>query len=150
MLKSRISRQTLQLQLILFAPIPSGGGGGGAAPVPPEQKPEEDDNKIIVEDTVDSDGQKITQIIAKAETLKSKDEKSVELQSAMNRIALIEKAIDRNADTIIITNDELNDETEKLSDIINVNLDVKLLNEIISKTNATIAVEELSVGFCEI
>ena len=131
----------------LFAPIPSGGGGGGAAPVPPEQKPEEDDNKIIVEDTVDSDGQKITQIIAKAETLKSKDEKSVELQlSDEQKKALIEKAIDKNADTIIITNDELNDETEKLSDIINVNLDVKLLNEIISKTNATIAVET-PVGF---
>ena len=131
----------------LFAPIPSGGGGGGAAPVPPEQKPEEDDNKIIVEDTVDSDGQKITQIIAKAETLKSKDEKSVELQlSDEQKKALIEKAIDKNADTIIITNDELNDETEKLSDIINVNLDVKLLNEIISKTNATVAVET-PVGF---
>ena len=129
----------------LFAPIPS--GGGGAAPVPPEQKPEEDDNKIIVEDTVDSDGQKITQIIAKAETLKSKDEKSVELQlSDEQKKALIEKAIDKNADTIIITNDELNDETEKLSDIINVNLDVKLLNEIISKTNATVAVET-PVGF---
>ena len=131
----------------LFAPIPSGGGGGGAAPVPPEQKPEEDDNKIIVEDTVDSDGQKITQIIAKAETLKSKDEKSVELQlSDEQKKSLIEKAIDKNADTIIITNDELNDETEKLSDIINVNIDVKLLNEIISKTNATIAVET-PVGF---
>ena len=131
----------------LFAPIPSGGGGGGAAPVPPEQKPEEDDNKIIVEDTVDSDGQKITQIIVKAETLKSKDEKSVELQlSDEQKKALIEKAIDKNADTIIITNDELNDETEKLSDIINVNLDVKLLNEIISKTNATVAVET-PVGF---
>ena len=131
----------------LFAPIPGGGGGGGAAPVPPEQKPEEDDNKIIVEDTVDSDGQKITQIIVKAETLKSKDEKSVELQlSDEQKKALIEKAIDKNADTIIITNDELNDETEKLSDIINVNLDVKLLNEIISKTNATVAVET-PVGF---
>lgn len=131
----------------VFAPIPSGGGGGGAAPVPPEQKPEEDDNKIIVEDTVDSDGQKITQIIVKAETLKSKDEKSVELQlSDEQKKALIEKAIDKNADTIIITNDELNDETEKLSDIINVNLDVKLLNEIISKTNATVAVET-PVGF---
>ena len=131
----------------LFAPIPSGGGGGGAAPVPPEQKPEEDDNKIIVEDTVDSNGQKITQIIVKAETLKSKDEKSVELQlSEEQKKALIEKAIDKNADTIIITNDELNDETEKLSDIINVNLDVKLLNEIISKTNATVAVET-PVGF---
>ncbi len=130
----------------LFAPIPS-GGGGGAAPVPPEQKPEEDDNKIIVEDTVDSNGQKITQIIVKAETLKSKDEKSVELQlSDEQKKALIEKAIDKNADTIIITNDELNDETEKLSDIINVNLDVKLLNEIISKTNATVAVET-PVGF---
>lgn len=130
----------------LFAPIPS-GGGGGAAPVPPEQKPEEDDNKIIVEDTVDSDGQKITQIIVKAETLKSKDEKSVELQlSDEQKKALIDKAIDKNADTIIITNDELNDETEKLSDIINVNLDVKLLNEIISKTNATVAVET-PVGF---
>ena len=130
----------------LFAPIPS-GGGGGAAPVPPEQKPEEDDNKIIVEDTVDSDGQKITQIIVKAETLKSKDEKSVELQlSEEQKKALIDKAIDKNADTIIITNDELNDETEKLSDIINVNLDVKLLNEIISKTNATVAVET-PVGF---
>ena len=131
----------------LFAPIPGGGGGGGAAPVPPEQKPAEDDNKIIVEDTVDSDGQKITQIIVKAETLKSKDEKSVELQlSDEQKKALIEKAIDKNADTIIITNDELNDETEKLSDIINVNLDVKLLNDIISKTNATIAVET-PVGF---
>lgn len=130
----------------LFAPIPS-GGGGGTAPVPPEQKPAEDDNKIIVEDTVDSDGQKITQIIVKAETLKSKDEKSVELQlSDEQKKALIEKAIDKNADTIIITNDELNDETEKLSDIINVNLDVKLLNEIISKTNATVAVET-PVGF---
>lgn len=130
----------------LFAPIPS-GGGGGAAPVPPEQKPEEDDNKIIVGDTVDSDGQKITQIIVKAETLKSKDEKSVELQlSDEQKKALIEKAIDKNADTIIITNDELNDETEKLSDIINVNLDVKLLNDIISKTNATVAVET-PVGF---
>lgn len=130
----------------LFAPIPS-GGGGGAAPVPPEQKPEEDDNKIIVEDTVDSNGQKITQIIVKAETLKSKDEKSVELQlSDEQKKALIEKAIDKNADTIIITNDELNDETEKLSDIINVNLDVKLLNDIISKTNATVAVET-PVGF---
>ena len=131
----------------LFAPIPSGGGGGGAAPVPPEQKPEEDDNKIIVEDTVDSNGQEITQIIVKAETLKSKDEKSVELQlSDEQKKALIEKAVDKNADTIIITNDELNDETEKLSDIINVNLDVKLLNEIISKTNATVAVET-PVGF---
>ena len=131
----------------LFAPIPGGGGGGGAAPVPPEQKPEEDDNKIIVEDTVDSNGQKITQIIVKAETLKSKDEKSVELQlSDEQKKALIEKAVDKNADTIIITNDELNDETEKLSDIINVNLDVKLLNEIISKTNATVAVET-PVGF---
>lgn len=130
----------------LFAPIPS-GGGGGAAPVPPEQKPEEDDNKIIVGDTVDSDGQKITQIIVKAETLKSKNEKSVELQlSDEQKKALIEKAIDKNADTIIITNDELNDETEKLSDIINVNLDVKLLNDIISKTNATVAVET-PVGF---
>ena len=130
----------------LFAPIPS-GGGGGAAPVPPEQKPEEDDNKIIVEDTVDSNGQEITQIIVKAETLKSKDEKSVELQlSDEQKKALIEKAVDKNADTIIITNDELNDETEKLSDIINVNLDVKLLNEIISKTNATVAVET-PVGF---
>lgn len=129
----------------LFTPIP--GGGGGAVPVPPEQKPEEDDNKIIVEDTVDSNGQKITQIIVKAETLKSKDEKSVELQlSDEQKKALIEKAIDKNADTIIITNDELNDETEKLSDIINVNLDVKLLNEIISKTNATVAVET-PVGF---
>lgn len=131
----------------LFAPIPGGGGGGGTAPVPPEQKPAEDDNKIIVEDTVDSDGQKITQIIVKAETLKSKDEKSVELQlSDEQKKALIEKAIDKNADTIIITNDELNDETEKLSDIINVNLDVKILNEIISKTNATVAVET-PVGF---
>mgnify|MGYP004530276085 FL=1 len=131
----------------LFAPIPGGGGGGGAAPVPPEQKPEEDDNKIIVEDTVGSNGQKITQIIVKAETLKSKDEKSVELQlSDEQKKALIEKAVDKNADTIIITNDELNDETEKLSDIINVNLDVKLLNEIISKTNATVAVET-PVGF---
>ena len=130
----------------LFAPIP-GGGGGGAAPVPPEQKPEEDDNKIIVEDTVDSNDQKITQIIVKAETLKSKDEKSVELQlSDEQKKALIEKAVDKNADTIIIINDELNDETEKLSDIINVNLDVKLLNEIISKTNATVAVET-PVGF---
>lgn len=130
----------------LFAPIPS-GGGGGAAPVPPEQKPEEDDNKIIVEDTVDSNGQEITQIIVKAETLKSKDEKSVELQlSDEQKKALIEKAIDKNADTIIITNDELNDETEKLSDIINVNLDVKLLNDIISKTNVTVAVET-PVGF---
>ena len=131
----------------LFAPIPGGGGGGGAAPVPPEQKPAEDDNKIIVEDTVDSNGQKITQIIVKAETLKSKDEKSVELQlSDEQKKALIEKAVDKNADTIIITNDELNDETEKLSDIINVNLDVKLLNDIISKTNATVAVET-PVGF---
>lgn len=132
----------------LFEAIPfSGGGGSGAAPVPPEQKPAEDDDKIIVEDTVDSDGQKITQIIAKAETLKSKDEKSVELQlSDEQKKDLIEKAIDKNADNIIITNDELNDETEKLSDIINVNLDVKLLNEIISKTNATVAVET-PVGF---
>lgn len=131
----------------LFAPIPGGGGGGGAAPVPPEQKPEEDDNKIIVEDTVDSNGQKITQIIVKAETLKNKNEKSVELQlSDEQKKALIEKAVDKNAGTIIITNDELNDETEKLSDIINVNLDVKLLNEIISKTNATVAVET-PVGF---
>ena len=96
-------------------------GGGGVAPVAPEQKPTEDKNKITVEETVNGEGQKIVKITAKADAVKSKDEKSVELQlSAEQKEALMKRAIEEKADIIIIKNDKLDAEMEKISDSMNV------------------------------
>lgn len=127
--------------LELFKAIPS-GGGGGVAPVAPEQKPTEDKNKITVEETVNGEGQKIVKITAKADAVKSKDEKSVELQlSAEQKEALMKRAIEEKADIIIIKNDKLDAEMEKISDSMNVKLDADLVKNIINKVNAEIAIE---------
>ena len=125
----------------LFEAIPF-SGGGGVAPVAPEQKPTEDKNKITVEETVNGEGQKIVKITAKADAVKSKDEKSVELQlSAEQKEALMKRAIEEKADIIIIKNDKLDAEMEKISDSMNVKLDADLVKNIINKVNAEIAIE---------
>ena len=125
----------------LFKAIPF-SGGGGVAPVAPEQKPTEDKNKITVEETVNGEGQKIVKITAKADAVKSKDEKSVELQlSAEQKEALMKRAIEEKADIIIIKNDKLDAEMEKISDSMNVKLDADLVKNIINKVNAEIAIE---------
>jgi len=125
----------------LFEAIPF-SGGGGIAPVAPEQKPTEDKNKITVEETVNGEGQKIVKITAKADAVKSKDEKSVELQlSAEQKEALMKRAIEEKADIIIIKNDKLDAEMEKISDSMNVKLDADLVKNIINKVNAEIAIE---------
>lgn len=124
----------------LFEAIPFSGGGG--VPVPPEQKPTEDENKIVVEETVNGEGEKIVELTVKAEAVKSKDEKSVELQlSDEQKEALIAKAAEKKADVITIKNDELKADMEKISDSMNVKLDTDLVNDIIGKINAEIAVE---------
>ena len=125
----------------LFEAIPF-SGGGGVVPVAPEQKPTEDKNKITVEETVNGEGQKIVKITAKADAVKSKDEKSVELQlSAEQKEALMKRAIEEKADIIIIKNDKLDAEMEKISDSMNVKLDADLVKNIINKVNAEIAIE---------
>lgn len=125
----------------LFKAIPF-SGGGGVAPVAPEQKPTEDKNKITVEETVNGEGQKIVKITAKADAVKSKDEKSVELQlSAEQKEALMKRAIEEKADIIIIKNDKLDAEMEKISDSMTVKLDADLVKNIINKVNAEIAIE---------
>ena len=124
----------------LFEAIPF--SGGGVVPVAPEQKPTEDKNKITVEETVNGEGQKIVKITAKADAVKSKDEKSVELQlSAEQKEALMKRAIEEKADIIIIKNDKLDAEMEKISDSMNVKLDADLVKNIINKVNAEIAIE---------
>lgn len=125
----------------LFEAIPF-SGGGGVVPVAPEQKPTEDKNKITVEETVNGEGQKIVKITAKADAVKSKDEKSVELQlSAEQKEALMKRAIEEKADIIIVKNDKLDAEMEKISDSMNVKLDADLVKNIINKVNAEIAIE---------
>ena len=125
----------------LFEAIPF-SGGGGVVPVAPEQKTTEDKNKITVEETVNGEGQKIVKITAKADAVKSKDEKSVELQlSAEQKEALMKRAIEEKADIIIIKNDKLDAEMEKISDSMNVKLDADLVKNIINKVNAEIAIE---------
>lgn len=119
----------------------SGGGGAGGGSATPEEKPTED-KRITVEDTFDSEGKNITELSVKVEATKSDDGKSIELELGDElKKAVIEKAIEKKADNIVIRNDKLNDELEKASDAANVKLDADFVNEIINKTDSSLTVD---------
>lgn len=130
----------------VFVQVPSGGGGSGGGgagggSATPEEKPTED-KRITVEDTFDSEGKNITELSVKVEASKSDDGKYIELEIGDElKKAVIEKAIEKKVDNIVIRNDKLNDELEKASDAANVKLDADLLNEIINKTDSTLTVD---------
>lgn len=119
----------------------SGGGGAGGGSATPEEKPTED-KRITVEDTFDSEGKNITELSVKVEATKSDDGKSIELELGDElKKAVIEKAIEKKADSIVIRNDKLSDELEKASYAANVKLDADLVNEIINKTDSSLTVD---------
>lgn len=130
----------------VFVQVPSGGGGSGGGgagggSATPDEKPTED-KRITVEDTFDSEGKNITELSVKVEATKSDDGMAIELELGDElKKAVIEKAVEKKADNIVIRNDKLSDELEKASDAANVKLDADFVNEIINKTDSTLTVD---------
>ena len=126
----------------LFTPIATGGGGGGAFPMPPEQQKTDEQNKITVEQNVSVSGRAETKVLVEAEAEKQKDGEGMLLTlTEEQQEALIRTAAEKKADEIVIKNGVLDETLAKAAETTDVRIEKKLLEEILTKTEAVLTIE---------